>query len=121
MSKIKELAKVVREMVEARPDNKYLSEGVCYYSHGKCTDGSIGCLIAQCLPLVGIPLDPRWDNVEKQKGTGIRTILEEYYEDGDEDALYWIDYVQSNQDDGCTWKEAIEGADKVSSIDEEEF
>lgn len=93
------LKTMVRKIAKERPDVKYgmPESGTCSYDEGVCSDGSVGCIFGQAAKLLGEPL------------YGSREITD-YYDDD------WCLLVQTYQDKGRSWGEAVRQADMEISV-----
>lgn len=57
MTTVEKIIAKVRELAAASPENKYIGFPdycVCYYTAGKCSDGTEGCIIGQALVELGL-------------------------------------------------------------------
>lgn len=89
---------------------------VCYYLSGQC-NGSIGCIMGQAI----LNLDPKkreflhaCDTDPKGIPKSISWILRELNLTATMREEDWFTKVQSWQDHGKTWKEAVENANSVN-------
>lgn len=105
-----EFVRVVREIAAEQPDRVYerpRGTGIgiapaCLYAHG----AEPGCIMGHVAIRLGVPIDvvQDWDG----KG-GIATILKAHsIQEG-----VWLDEVQVRQDQGETWGDAVELADRI--------
>lgn len=113
------LKEVVRSLAATSPDNKYIkrapiNDSTCSYLEGQCTNGSKGCIFGQAFALLGAS---ETFLEECDKIGSITFVAKEKqlaifngYELTDDD-IRWYRRVQSCQDSGKSWKEAVESAD----------
>lgn len=108
---IKTLIKRVRELAAKNPDATYRFKGsmiYCYYGKGEAGNG-VGCIFGQAWPELKIY------DVGNPYTIGRILIVEDM--DCHQREIDWCNEVQSCQDCGETWKEAIEAADKCCPLD----
>lgn len=94
-------------------------EGGCWYVR----DGKPSCIVGQALARLGVPLE----FFEKYEGTNaeyggwpLRSLLEEVTGGRMTAEEYeWISVVQSRQDTGSTWGEAVAMADAIHELPDE--
>jgi hypothetical protein len=114
---LSELVAQVRRLAADRPDNVYQPELVgaghrCSYLDGRCTDGTLGCLVGQAFRAAGLTAD----ELQPVNRLAICEALEHLLRQ-DIDCLQgahiaWLMSVQNAQDEGARWREAIEVADR---------
>jgi hypothetical protein len=121
---VESLVTLVRELAIARPETVYRpcwseksnSMGRCSYLAGACSDGSVGCLLGQALLALGFTTD----HLQPVNHLGIKEALEKLHPcqltDHDYDQVRWLETVQSAQDNGQTWQEAVERADEEEPL-----
>ena len=107
---IKEIVKSVRKLARKHPKVWYDKgkESYCCYSRGLCSNNSVGCIFGQVLSSYGIDVV----SIDNRGAEDIDALLSELginWEDVDQD---WFREVQEHQDNGMTWGESIELADK---------
>jgi hypothetical protein len=116
--KLQLLLDEVRNIANERPDVTYQNED-CMYDTGKCSDGTVGCLIGQALTRLDI--DPAF--LDRGSDTpDIASIIDReiYFEDCDDTNISWLANVQSYQDEGLSWREAIRLSDEHLLEDNDE-
>ena len=102
----KKLADKVREYAKTRPDVTYTKKGeFCQNFTGKCSDGSIGCIVGQALVECGFV-----KTTQDQDQWNDAAIAGCYIVDPDDDAdeFEFLDFMQELQDNGSTWGQALE-------------
>jgi len=128
-----DLVNAVREVAAERPDFIYKRrtytnhEKVCVYTE---PDGTPSCIIGVALARVGDPV-PSWDedrfyspSVDRELTIfGTRVWLDYFgidniWNESDEvrSRIHWLNYLQNQQDNGATWSEAVEWADRNYAI-----
>lgn len=105
---VSDLVKVVRELAQNAPDNKYnRGDNVyCSFNKGLCTNGTVGCIIGQGLRKLEMKADDK---------RGLSKIMIEDFVCVDNrpgNELLWCDLVQFEQDCGSTWSKAVKVADE---------
>jgi hypothetical protein len=105
---VRALAAEFPECVYTSPDDLG-----CYFTLGRCSNGSVGCLIGQAVALQGgkLPDDEKVGSIEILAllhnngiaGVPIRT-------------LSWLVTVQGGQDSGKPWREAVAIADTEATL-----
>lgn len=105
----------VRAASAALPDR----EGDCHYFH----DGEPACIIGHAFAEMGITES---DIIVLEGGddcaantTKIRDLTianEPVFVNVDGSALWWLEHVQRNQDDGLTWRDAVDYADTLVGV-----
>lgn len=113
MIDLQELVANVRKLAKEYPDAKYRSpdRGGCYYTRGAVVDGpeTPGCIVGQAMPS---HVMDRLIEVDNEGGGNIPYVLGDVLDiDYDRGTFLWLDVVQSYQDLGKTWSEAVRGAD----------
>lgn len=120
----------VRKVVKERPDVYYNPDGICKYSSGACSDGSIGCIFGQVFTNLGIDAK-KFDEYPTPEGIsptiyggktyvpGIDCILRHEFNCEEILELEWCGTVQNGQDGGLSWKEAVLEADRELGIEVE--
>lgn len=96
----------VRQLAETYPNARYNRYGTgCRYSLGTVDDGpdEDGCIVGQAFRLIGI--DPAQFDEE--------TPVPPVHRITDEPSGSWISIVQSRQDIGWTWGQALAEADRI--------
>ncbi len=109
------LREAIENLVQLSPANVYEclpgpgAEGTASYTKGKCTNGSLGCLIGQGLHAIGytIPAD-----ADEMMSLG---ELIEAAEPGAGDDEQWFYDLQGAQDKGMTWENALRVADQAEA------
>lgn len=107
MVTVPELEIKVRELAAKSPDNIYKPDESrqynqyvsCFYNEGKCSDGSIGCIIGQAIKA----LDEEFFEKIKKSVCGVSDIVY--------GKTKWLQSVQAFQDKGNTWGKCIELSD----------
>lgn len=121
------LMQEVRKLAEQFPDNRYGSSdgydatAMCFYTKGKCSNKTKGCIYGQVLSALGYK--DRLTNIDANYSKsgdsmpGIREVIRQFALDISEAEVDWHSYVQSAQDKGMAWGEAVANADlKVDPI-----
>ena len=113
----------VRQVAAERPDNEYKGvplgqprSGICGYTFGTCSDGTVGCIFGQVLqefPEIELPDESNEDECLNQC---IWDVLETNLRLNPDDketneALTWCQDIQENQDAGQSWESAVKNAD----------
>lgn len=97
----------VEKLANESPDAVYCRpEGgrQCYYDKGNVTNGSVGCIIGQAIKKVNQEIFYTYfTNRVASVGVVLREIctINKQYKD-------WLSSVQSKQDDGMSWGDAVE-------------
>lgn len=123
--KMSEVVAAVREIAAERPDVKYdVVEGAgCLYSAGRCSDGSVGCIVGQALVKCGFDVAPL-DTSDDENDGGIKTAgfacRHIGVETDDFEAANWLDNAQHWQDSGHPWGDAVKFADGELELDEDD-
>lgn len=105
------LESAIRSLVAESPDNRYQClpgggpNGTASYSQGKCTNGSLGCLIGQGIIRAGGTLPAEADEL-----FSLGELIQLPGMDGTDDEQWFYD-LQGAQDSGHTWKDSLEIAD----------
>lgn len=110
---VKDLIKAVREVAAENPDHVYKSQngGGCNYTEA---DGSLGCIVGHAMAKLGKQLPPPGDYdmdmvtssyVSSDAWSDLLDVGSASYESR------WIRRVQSYQDTGSPWSEAVRLAD----------
>jgi hypothetical protein len=104
-----DLEKTVRELATDAPDNVYEKPddfNTCCYSRGECTNGSVGCLIGQAMAKHGydVSLLDFDGSLLASEACAYFNII---------GRTIWLNEVQSSQDEGHEWLQAISYADRV--------
>lgn len=110
----KQIEKKVRELAKRSPNNVYDKDeeyGSCFYSTGKCSDGSMGCIFGQALTVLGVNA-AFFDNLDKGASPYIDTVLDTLKIKTTPKQENWALLVQDSQDGQLSWKEAVECADE---------
>lgn len=98
-----------RELAAARPKHVYLtpseSDSVCSYYRDRSGEPGQGCLFGQALALLDIT-DPK-------EGESIFSVLLDHGIPCSDSDSEWLTAVQSSQDGGDPWGEAIRLADET--------
>lgn len=118
----------VRKIAKERPDVYYNPDGMCKYSSGECSDGSIGCIFGQAFTNLGIDAK-KFDKYPVPHHTSINGsttyvpsidhILRNEFNCKEVLELEWCGTVQNGQDGGLSWKEAVLEADRELGIEVE--
>ena len=117
MVTIADLVSAVREVAEAEPEFVYNSGGgLCSYFGG--ADGS-ACIVGRAMSNLGVDMDRLRDLEQVGEGPTIYEAITDgyvdvlYSEDVKEDLehITWLGYVQSDQDGGMPWRDAVRRAD----------
>lgn len=108
---IDDLVKTVRMIAEKHPDRTYDRAGPhesCFYH--PTPENPYGCVMGAALAELGIETtSPTFLPLE---GKSIGWVLEQLLGEPQEvPGRYWLDRVQSQQDAGATWREAVAYAD----------
>lgn len=110
-----QLVRKVREQAQAHPDKVYkkdpgmISGSVCVYAHSK----EPGCIIGWALHDLGWSLEDL-RTLDDRVDAGIRYVAENVIpgiNEGDPDAVDWLEKVQVNQDNGYKWGVSVAQAD----------
>lgn len=113
MSVTRKLISAVRNIAEAAPDYVYEKVGghACKYVQ----NGAGSCIVGQGALAAGVPLETvaEWDQAEC--GSGFGDVCDRIDIDCGSDAAQWLIEVQSHQDNGIPWGEAVAAAD--SNVD----
>lgn len=119
----------VRKHILENPDVTYVrSKGYCSYSSGMCSNDTVGCLIGQVLGQFGYDTTVINDSIEAYD---IDDILFDYHRKCRQDPVIdpesfspaerrWLQVIQYHQDNGSTWKESLEHADKIYFAEEKD-
>lgn len=115
MIDLQELVANVRKLAKEYPDAKYRSPdgGGCYYTRGTVVDGpeAPGCIVGQALPS---HVMDRLIEVDNEGSGNIPYVLGDALDtDYDRGVFLWLDVVQSHQDLGKTWSEAVREGDRL--------
>lgn len=102
---VEQIIAATREEITARPDVIY--SGICSYSDGVCTDGSVGCVFGQVFKKLGVQIDDKWNCVSIG---GLLTRLKIPYT---VPQRKWLLEIQSSQDRNETWSSVLKTADAV--------
>ena len=120
MIKSEDLIQQVRQLAQDAPTNLY--EGNkdkmgCSYVKGPCSNGSVGCIIGQALILCDESLTEYLSH-EDRSTKQFELLHDIMFEDGmielSLEDIEWIGDVQSRQDDGETWGDAVSKTDGVN-------
>jgi hypothetical protein len=125
---IENLVAKVRELARKRPNNiyqpvqtepkGYIPSFRCTYLGGTCTDGTVGCLVGQALAAIGFTIS-RLESVDKLP---IEEALEKLIARDREltskeyDQINWLNAVQTAQDTGKPWCNAVAIADQEEPL-----
>lgn len=111
----KKVVKRVREIAKENPDFIYTDQGAndseCSYLGRSMSEPNVGqgCIVGQALLDLGVT---REEMVEAEiEGVPGYEVLEYLGIESKFKHNIFLDYVQESQDDGETWKEAVEYAD----------
>jgi hypothetical protein len=104
-----DLVTEIRRLATERPDFVYSppmpNSSACYNVHrdeyGRPIPGA-GCIVGQAMTNLGYVFDSEED------GQGV----DEFYDDDDPDLVVWAAKVQTRQDGGATWANAVAAADE---------
>ncbi len=107
MTIIELLIAEVRKLATESPDNVYHGNGICSYESGHCDNGSVGCVFGQAAHNIGWNL--RGEKTIDDRLLSCNIVMSEQQ-------LKWCYLVQSAQDKGRTWAEAIRYADEESVV-----
>lgn len=111
----------VRELVAANPDYVYPRNSLEGIHYGRCvynaTEKQPSCIFGRAFTELGFPIP------EEYEGTSIGPIMQDVLADADtliSDAsggwaLLWADKMQSSQDNGYPWSEALRKADEFKA------
>lgn len=97
------LLDAVIELANEYPDAVY-ERSQCRYTYGKC-DPDEGCLIGQALVRGGFVTFEQLRVLDQQRGYDVRGLCVKLGLVIDDVVL--LNKIQANQDQGLTWKEAI--------------
>lgn len=129
MDKKFNLQQEIRDYVKKFPNVRYVTSSddpgaMCFYTKGKCSNGSKGCLYGQVLSNLGYKdllksIDNSYVPNDVTSMPSIKQVLTKDLEvdlelDGAE--LNWHETVQAAQDEGNTWADAIEHADDLWKV-----
>lgn len=115
-----ELIQEVRKIAEERPNFIYSDQpngthSLCSY-FGRAIGDEAGspCIVGQALKNLEVPMEVLREAEQEGKDSDISKVLDRGYVDieytGSE--AMWLAKVQMKQDDGNSWAEAVEEADK---------
>ncbi len=104
------LAEHVRKFAEAEPHTVVQ----CQYFYD---NGNAMCIVGHAMALQGITRADLADDTGERNGTYIVSMLDaELDDDYDREAAAWIGQVQSRQDQGYTWADAVVYADDINAL-----
>ena len=121
------LRQEVREFAKQHPDVKYVTDSddpnaMCFYTKGECTNGTKGCIYGQVLSKLGYKellesIDGEYRSGENFMPT-IKDVITKHLSDPlfEHEELSWHELVQSTQDDGVCWGDAVELADEYENL-----
>jgi hypothetical protein len=123
--RIEDLVANVRELAASRPDNIYQPASAapptapqrkCSYLTGNCHDGTVGCLLGQALLAIGFTAHQlrRIDTLSIEEALASLSEVDSGHVDGGHVA--WLMAVQCGQDEGHTWRRAVELADQEEPL-----
>lgn len=104
----KDIENEVREIAAAHPDyiyDDFDEEQRCRYIN----NGKGSCIVGKALVNLGI--NP--EEIIRLEGSPANLAVSELVDPGEEASLYWLDYVQSEQDNEIPWGEAVLIADEL--------
>lgn len=109
--KLSELVKTVKAIIQSRPDVIYstiLEDGLgaCYYSKGKCSDGTLGCVFGQAFQAMGFKIPSANDS------DSINSIIENFAVGVTQRQQDMCEGIQDWQDKENTWKTSLDMANK---------
>jgi hypothetical protein len=103
---------VLREVVAERPDYVYAAPpemittamlaNPCFYVHGEGADAVPGCVVGAVLNRLGVPLS----ELAGYEGTPAQHVAERLLET-DHDVVSMLREVQTEQDQGTSWGDAL--------------
>lgn len=99
---------IYRPIKQFDEDNEPIT--TCSYVTG---EDDVGCIVGQALMRLGVSLFTLLTQENKTASQAIRGIFPNQFSWED---LDWIDTVQSNQDNGFDWKNAVERANKNNDV-----
>lgn len=110
------LIKQVRALAQERPN--YSDETRCRYF----SDGQPSCIIGYALSRMGLP-DEVLDLVGQHNDQSITSLNVHMARSGMEysdspEAVRWLGVVQTYQDKGSSWSQAVSKADRLSELDQ---
>ena len=106
------LVTAVRELAEGYPDTVYnvASLDGCRYTIGKCGPG-VGCIVGQAIAECYPDKVEAMAQQDKDGPLGVDSLLFDLGINRSENDARWLCCVQSKQDNGYPWAEAIKIAD----------
>src|SRR5690606_1231334 len=108
---IKDVVKEVRRLAEEQPDHVYSApegEEICSYVTGK--DGK-GCIVGQALSRLGVP-ESALRGIEGEGAYALPELIPYLAGREDKRSRRWLTLIQSRQDGGRTWWQAVTEADQ---------
>lgn len=129
MITIDDLIGKIREIASEEPDFKYrtsndLTASCSYFGPIGGGEGS-GCIVGRALIALDVDMSKvRECEDDPNTPTSIDELLYERvvdvaFKEDECDKVLWVDRVQSRQDSGDTWDEAVNFADKVAGLTED--
>lgn len=114
------LEQAVRKLAADSPDTLYCKPDdsiFCSYSKGACTNGSVGCIMGQALVRCGLgttlALAQKWGSINNFVLFITNTDLEKLPTPVVL-TIRWLQEVQTQQDQGRTWRDAVALADRFN-------
>lgn len=119
MTTATELIQEVRKIAAERPDFIYSNQGVdtnlcSYFGRAVGDESGSPCIVGQALKNLEVNTEELWEVEHAGKDSDIGTVLGRGYVDIECTGIeaMWLARVQMRQDDGLSWAEAVEEADK---------
>ena len=114
-----DLIQTVRQLANDNPTNCYEGnkdgQGCCY-ARGKCSNGTIGCILGQAMIACDHEVTEYISDKERQTKQ-FELLYESMINEGliemSRQDMIWCSEVQKYQDDGETWADAVAYADGV--------
>jgi hypothetical protein len=109
---VRDLIKVVREIIMERPTTLYLNnarDGGCSYESGLCSDNSEGCVFGQGFKKIGweLPKEPTLYPGRKNDELKIEVILTGFFDYNTSEEIEWCSSLQYFQDRKKNWGECL--------------
>lgn len=101
----------VRALAAAAPENVYQKYNgrSCSYTHGECSNGTLGCILGQAMAAEGIDTHSIGEGAFDEVVSSLPKLFG--YDTAEQamgSAQYeWLKAVQEAQDGGATWAEAV--------------
>lgn len=117
MFTVDELIAEVRKLADENPDFVY-DDVACWYLIGGNPD-TPGCIIGRTIMALSPELKPILEKADEtnENINGLFPMLSDFEFDNNTNEFQWLLSVQSSQDSGSSWEDAIELADENHSLD----